>query len=59
MYKIISISNAHEFDGVELTQRNFLDLCDILQFSRFIHTVKYEINGGLQTYTRTIGSVGR
>jgi len=57
MYKIISISNAHEFDGVELTQRNFMDLCDVLQFSKYVHTIKYEIN--CKQFTRTIGSVGR
>lgn len=57
MIKIISISNAHAWDGVEVTQNVFISLCDVLQFSRFIHTIKYVMNG--DTYTKAIGTVGR
>ena len=43
MIKIISISNAHEFDGRFLTEKQFINLQELLsECSNFAHTVEFE-----------------
>ena len=39
--KIISITNAHAWDGTVMTRNTFHALIHALQFSGFTHTVKY------------------
>lgn len=41
MIKIISITNAHEFDGVQMEYEYLLDLIYLLAYSNFAHTIKY------------------
>ena len=45
MIKIISISNCHIFDGVEMYLNEFNNLLSLLKYSKFVHTVEYEQDG--------------
>lgn len=40
MIKIQSISNAHQWDGVELKEEDFKKLEEVLRFSKYTHTIK-------------------
>lgn len=52
LIKVIEISNAHQWDGLELTKKEFNNLLDALWLSRFRHVVLYEENG--ETYKMII-----
>lgn len=40
MYKIISITNYHQFDGIELTQKDFIKLIEVLEMETFYFTTE-------------------
>ena len=42
LIKIISISNAHQWDGVTMTSEEFLKLKEVLQLSKFHHIINWE-----------------
>ena len=39
--KIISITNCHVFDGIEISKKAFDNIVEALRFSRFVHTIEY------------------
>ena len=45
MIKIISISNAHQWDNVEINSKDFIKLCEVLALSRFEHFIEYVKEG--------------
>ena len=45
MIKIISISNHHQWDGVELSVKAFERLIDVLQMSKWAFVCDYEHDG--------------
>jgi len=44
MIRIISISNAHVWDNVEMPDKEFSNLIDLLMLSKYSHTVKFMRN---------------
>lgn len=48
MIKIISVSNAHEFDGAEVNQYCLDCIITALSCSRYCHTIKY-LEDGVET----------
>ncbi len=45
MITIISITNAHEYEGITITAKQFETLIEALLLSRYTHTVKYTRDG--------------
>ncbi len=45
MITIISISNAHEYDGRDVTEYQFKVIVEALEYSRYLHTIKYTRDG--------------
>ena len=45
MIHIIKVLNAHEFDGIDITQEEFDCLAKALELSTFKHTIKYTKDG--------------
>ena len=39
--KIISITNCHIFDGIEISPKAFENIVEALRFSRYAHTIEY------------------
>jgi len=56
VYKIISITNYHQFDGIELTQKDFIKLIEVLEMGTFyftaevLHDGKKEIHSNLSRW---------
>jgi len=48
--KIISITNCHCFDGIEISPKAFNEITSALEYSRYVHTIEYiDDNGEKQT----------
>lgn len=47
MIEIISIGNAHQWDGILVTRREFNLIADALAFSRFQHVIRYIDEDGI------------
>lgn len=45
MVKIISITNAHQWDNAILSDYVFVKLVEALEYSNFIHTVEWQKDG--------------
>ena len=45
MIKIVQITNAHQWDGIEMTHEQLEALIELLKLSNFSHSITYISNG--------------
>ena len=48
--KIIEITNHHQWDGVEMSEKSFMELINVLQMSKYAFTCKVENDKGVIEY---------
>ncbi|GEM_PF-5614673 len=51
MYEVIGISNYHQFDGIELEEKDFLKLLEVLNFGNFSYRADVLNNGKREVYS--------
>lgn len=51
MYKVVSIANYHQFDGIELEEKDFLKLLEVLNFGNFFYRAAVLNNGKREFYS--------
>lgn len=51
MYEIIGISNYHQFDDIELEEKDFLKLLEVLNFENFLYRADVLNNGKREVYS--------
>ena len=50
--KIINVTNAHIFDGIEISEKAFNNIVEALRFSRYVHTIEYIDDNGNKQFAK-------